>query len=256
MSESDRPGDEPDKPEELEKVDGPSEPLEEGRGPSHERRTMTYEMVERGPALTGSMAHPGMAEPDPDAELVTRWKAGDENAFEALVIRHQKRVYRLLLRMMGSPEEAEDVSQETFLNLHRHGRRFRGDSRFSTFVYRVAANAALNRRRSLGRRRARIEKLTQRQEAGDNLPVTPRDPEDATAGRELSQHVRDALDRLSPSLRLPVVLYDLEGLAYGEIAKVLGVAEGTVKSRIHRARKALREELRSTLGGSIDGADS
>jgi RNA polymerase sigma-70 factor (ECF subfamily) len=158
--------------------------------------------------------------------------------------------------MIKNPEKAEDVAQETFLNLHRHGRRFRGEARFSTFVYRVAANAALNRRRSLGRRRARIEKLTQRQAAGDDLPTSPRDPEDATAGAELSAHVREALEKLSPSLRLPVVLYDLEGLAYGEIAKILDVAEGTVKSRIHRARKALREELRSVLSGSIAGADT
>jgi RNA polymerase sigma-70 factor (ECF subfamily) len=220
---------------------------------------MTYEMVERGPVLPGSqpLARRAVLQStieDPDRELVESWKAGDEDAFEQLVHRHQKRVYRLLLRMMGSPEEAEDVAQETFLNLHRHGRRFRGDARFSTFVYRVAANAALNRRRSLGRRRARMEKLSQRQAAGDDLPSEPRNPEDAVSGAELSVCVRQALDRLSPSLRTPVVLYDLEGLAYGEIANVLGVAEGTVKSRIHRARKALKEELRGMLGGANDGA--
>jgi RNA polymerase sigma-70 factor (ECF subfamily) len=219
---------------------------------------MTYEMVERGPALSRErgLANAAVGAEDPDHELVESWKAGDEDAFELLVRRHQKRVYRLLLRMMGSPEEAEDVAQETFLNLHRHGRRFRGEARFSTFVYRVAANAALNRRRSLGRRRARIKKLAARQAAGDDLPVTPRNPEDATGGAELSVFVRRALETLSPSLRMPVVLYDLEGMAYGEIAKILGVAEGTVKSRIHRARKALREELKSVLGGSIDGAKS
>ena len=242
----------PKKPEELQ------EPADSDRGPSAQRRMMTYEMVERGPLLSRDrIADAGTREiDDPDRELVARWQAGDDAAFEALVRRHESRVYRLLLRMMGSPEEAEDVAQETFLNLHRHGRRFRGEARFSTFVYRVAANAALNRRRSLGRRRARIEKLIQRQAAGDDLPTTPRNPEDATLGSELSLHVREALDKLSPSLRMPVVLYDLEGLAYGEIAEVLGVAEGTVKSRIHRARKALRDELRGVLGKTGDGAES
>ncbi len=217
---------------------------------------MTFEMVERGPAVPTD-SHVvrrrarGLVVDDPDGELVARWKAGDEKAFEDLVRRHEKRVFRLLLRMMGSYEEAQDVSQETFLSLHRHGRRFRGEARFSTFVYRVAANAALNRRRSLGRRRARIKKLVQHNEAGDDLPQAPRDPEDATAGYELSRHVRDALQKLSPALRMPVVLYDIEGLAYGEISKVLGVAEGTVKSRIHRARQALRVELQAALGSSV-----
>jgi RNA polymerase sigma-70 factor (ECF subfamily) len=175
--------------------------------------------------------------------LVARWKAGDDDAFETLIGRHEQRVFRLLMRMMGTREEAEDVAQETFLSLHRHGRRFRGDSRFSTFVYRVAANAALNRRRSLGRSRARVDKLAVRQAAGDDLPYSPRDPEDATLGLEMTEHVRAALQKLSPTLRMPVVLYDIEGLAYSEIAKVLSIAEGTVKSRIHRARQALREDL-------------
>jgi RNA polymerase sigma-70 factor (ECF subfamily) len=214
---------------------------------------MSFEMVESGPAAPVSARvserrAPAVVIDDPDAELVERWKAGDENAFETLIRRHQQRVFRLLMRMMGTREEAEDVSQEAFLSLHRHGKRFRSESRFSTFVYRVAANAALNRRRSLGRSRARIQKLGERQAAGDDLPYSPRDPEDATAGLELSDHVREALAKLSPALRMPVILYDIEGLPYAEIAKVLEVAEGTVKSRIHRARQALRKELQSQLG--------
>ncbi|MFP6641827.1 MAG: sigma-70 family RNA polymerase sigma factor, partial [Myxococcota bacterium] len=193
---------------------------------------------------------------DPDAELVARWKEGDADAFAELVQRHQQRVFRLLMRMMGSREEAEDVAQETFLSLHRHGRRFRGESRFSTFVYRVAANAALNRRRSLGRSRARIDKLAVRQSAGDDLPYSPRDPEDAMLGSEMTEHVRAALQCLSPTLRMPVVLYDIEGLAYAEIAGILSIAEGTVKSRIHRARQALREELRGVLNQSAEREES
>jgi RNA polymerase sigma-70 factor (ECF subfamily) len=219
----------------------------------------TFEMIEHGPMATvessvASRAQRGVVIDDPDIDLVDRWKDGDEEAFEQLVVRHQQRVFRLLMRMMGNREEAEDVAQETFLSLHRHGRRFRAEARFSTFVYRVAANAALNRRRSLGRSRARIKKLATRQAAGDDLPQAPRNPEDATAGLELSDHVREALQRLSPSLRMPVILYDIEGLAYAEIAKVLGVAEGTVKSRIHRARQALRVELQGRLGRSGEEA--
>jgi RNA polymerase sigma-70 factor (ECF subfamily) len=216
---------------------------------------MSYEMVEQGVGVS-NRARPIVRGPvgdDPDAELVAAWKAGDDDAFEELVRRHEKRVFRLLVRMMGNREEAEDVAQETFISLYRHGKRFRSEARFSTFVYRVAANAALNRRRSLGRGRARIEKLSVRQAAGDDLPQQPRDPEDSTLGSELTRRVRDALETLSPSLRMPVVLYDIEGLSYGEIAGVLGVAEGTVKSRIHRARQALREELQGVLSDTSGG---
>lgn len=225
---------------------------------------MTYEFVERGPAgsLAATDIEPSAAsraesvETDPDRELVERWKSGDAAAFEDLVRRHERRVYRLLLRMLGSPDEAEDVAQETFLNLHRHGRRFRSEARFSTFVYRVAANAALNRRRSRGRNAARMQKLAQRQAAGDDLPTAPRSPEDAAVARETTAQVQSALTRIPPILRLPLVLYDIEGLPYGEIAGVLGIAEGTVKSRIHRARQAMREELREFVHARIEGVVS
>jgi len=217
---------------------------------------MTYEIVERGSMASGTSplarerSAPRVVIEDPDRELIVRWQAGDEAAFEELIKRHESRVYRLLYRMMGNKEDAEDLTQETFLSLHRHGHRFRAEARFSTFVYRVAANAALNRRRSLGRGRARVDKLKTRQQAGDDLPSSPRNPEDSALGQELTGHVREALDRLSPSLRMPVILYDIEGLAYGEIAKVLGIAEGTVKSRIHRARQALRDNLKELLGSA------
>ena len=250
-----------DDPKEFPKPEEADGELESGeRVLSRAGESMGYPIVERGPAAPADSRLIGAenarrAIDDPDRELVQSWQAGDERAFETLVRRHEKRVYRLLYRMMGTKEEAEDVSQETFLSLHRHGRSFRSEARFSTFVYRVAANAALNRRRTLGRSRARIKKLAQRNAAGDDLPSSPRDPEDAAIGGEVSAQVRAALDTLSPALRLPVVLYDIEGLPYGEIAKILDIAEGTVKSRIHRARQALRTELRGALHGAAEGAD-
>jgi len=180
---------------------------------------------------------------DPGRELVARWRSGDVAAFEALVRRHEQRVFRLLVRMLGSRSEAEDVAQETFLNLHRHGQRFRADARFSTFVYRVAANAALNRRRSLGRSQARERSLAASEPGGIAAPLAPVDPEREAAGAQVRSRVQEALLTLSPALRLPLVLYDIEGLGYVEIAQVLELAEGTVKSRIHRARQALRPLL-------------
>jgi RNA polymerase sigma-70 factor (ECF subfamily) len=196
---------------------------------------------------------PGLV--DPDAELVERWQGGDLGAFEALVRRHERRVFSLVYRMLGNREEAEDVAQEAFLALHRHGHRFRGEARFSTFVYRVAANAALNRRRSLGRRRAREEVLSQRQDAGDDLPSAPRDPEEAASGGQIQERVQSALLGLPKDLRMAVVLYDLEGQSYGEIAKALRIPEGTVKSRIHRARSALRDRLKALAHATSEGVE-
>ena len=190
---------------------------------------------------------------DPDSEWVARWQAGDTKAFEVLVKRHESRVYRLLLRMLGSAEEAEDAAQEAFLSLHRHGHRFRREARFSTFVYRVAVNAALNRRRSQGRARARYKELIQRQAAGEHLPSTPRDPESAASGAQVQARVQEALLYLPPDLRMAVILYDIEGQSYRDIAGVLGIPEGTVKSRIHRARNALRELLRGLVRGRTSG---
>jgi RNA polymerase sigma-70 factor (ECF subfamily) len=107
----------------------------------------------------------------------------------------------------------------------------------------VAVNAALNRRRSLGRRRARLEGLIQRQAGGDDLPYAPRDPEDSILGSELRAQLQKEILGLTDALRTPLVLHDIEGLPYAEISSILGVAEGTVKSRIHRARRALRRKL-------------
>jgi len=206
---------------------------------------VTQDLLDRHPpAPARAPAHERpVDEVDPDLEWVDRWRAGDEHAFETLLRRHERRVFGLLMRMLGNRAEAEDVFQETFLNLHRSGHRFRRESRFSTFVYRVAVNAALNRRRSLGRRRNRLENLGHRQAAGDDLPSAPRGPDSAAEGAEIRERVQEEIQRLSPNLRAPLVMYDLEGLPYAEIAEALGLAEGTVKSRIHRARQALRERL-------------
>jgi RNA polymerase sigma-70 factor (ECF subfamily) len=216
---------------------------------------MTYQLVEpavaAAPMSRDAEPFPGAA--DPDLELVSRWQAGDASAFEALVRRHERPVFRLALRMLGNREEAEDVAQEALLSLHRHGHRFRRESRFSTFVYRVTANAALNRRRTLGRSRARERLLAERESGFDPTP-SPRNPGDALVGAEAQARVQEALQELSPDLRIAVVLFDIEGLPYGEIARVLEVPEGTVKSRIHRARNALREKLRAFVNLESEGA--
>ncbi len=116
-------------------------------------------------------------------------------------------------------------------------------------MFRVAAIAALNRRRTLGRSRARVRELALRQAAGTDLPSAPRNPEDAAAGAQVQGAVQQALMELPPDLRLAAILYDIEGVPYAEISRVLGIPEGTVKSRIHRARRALRDLLWPQVGG-------
>jgi RNA polymerase sigma-70 factor (ECF subfamily) len=211
-----------------------------------------WELLEQT-ARRSRRATPAGLRADPDAELVELWQGGDAKAFEALVRRHQGRVYRLLLRMLGSPHEAEDVTQEAFLSLYRHGHRFRREARFSTFLYRVATNAALNRRRSLSRSRAREQEFARRQAIGDDLPDRPRDPEGAVVGAEVQEQVQQALLSLPTDLRAALVLYDLEGQSYREIARILEIPEGTVKSRIHRGRSALRLRLKPGYGQAESG---
>jgi RNA polymerase sigma-70 factor (ECF subfamily) len=215
--------------------------------------SLSAELAEAQP-VAGVVAETNLrSADDPDAELVARWQRGDASAFEALVRRHERRVFRLLLRMLGTREEAEDAAQEAFLSLHRHGHRFRGEARFSTFIYRVAANAALNRRRSLGRARAREKELALRQAAGTDLPASPRDPEGSASGAQLQARIQEALLELPGDLRMAIVLYDIEGQSYKEISQALGIPEGTVKSRIHRARNALRGLLRELVGADGSG---
>ena len=217
--------------------------------------TAGCETLDSAPATRSntSLESKSFREIDPDGELIARWQSGDQSAFEALIRRHERRVFGLLMRMLGNREEAEDVAQEAFLSLHRHGHRFRHQARFSTFVFRVAANAALNRRRSLGRKNARMRQLKLRQEAGTDLPSAPRDPESMAAGAQIQAQVQEALLRLPADLRIATLLCDIEGLSYREIATVLEIPEGTVKSRIHRARNALRVRLKGLISTENKG---
>ena len=180
-------------------------------------------------------------------------RAQKHTAFGDLVVRFQDMAYGYAYAILGDAHLAQDAAQEAFLSLHRHGHRFRREARFSTFVYRVAVNAALNRRRSQGRVRARYKELIQRQAAGEHLPSAPRDPESAASGAQVQAKVQEALLCLPPDLRMAIVLYDIEGQSYRDIADVLGVPEGTVKSRIHRARNALRELLREFVRARTSG---
>lgn len=183
--------------------------------------------------------------PVEEMELVGRARDGDAAAFTALVRRYQDRVYNVTFRMLGNAEDAADAAQETFLAAYEGLERFRGDSALYTWLYRIAVNKALTRRRSLSSRKEFAAS------GEDSVMATLEDcaegPAAAAERHERAEAVQEAIAALSDDLRGVVVLRDIEGLEYEEIAEALEVALGTVKSRLHRGRLALRESLKGVL---------
>jgi RNA polymerase sigma-70 factor (ECF subfamily) len=181
---------------------------------------------------------------DTDLELVERHRYGDQAAFEQIYRLHAEMVFNLALRMTGDAEEAADVSQETFLRVHRYCGRFRGRSSLKTWIYRVAVNCCRSRFRRNQTWRTRI--LSGSLERVEQVPDVRRGPEDHTLARDCGEAVSQALSRLPEPFREAVVLRDLEGLSYEEIARVVGIRIGTVRSRIARGRDRLRILLESS----------
>lgn len=182
-----------------------------------------------------------------EAALVTRCAAGDEVACTELVAEHQRMVYHLALHMLGDHEEALDLSQEVFLNVFRTIGRFRGQSALKTWIYRIVINQSRNRQRWWKRRhRSEQVSLDERLEVEGNLPPAgdADDPHRMYGQKELATRIWDALARLPFDQRTVVVLREIDGLSYDEIAFSLDVAVGTVKSRLTRARAVLRSQLR------------
>lgn len=188
-----------------------------------------------------------------DADLVRGFQGGDESAFDALVLRHKDRVFRLCYRILGDYDEANDSAQEVFVRAYRAMRGFRGDAAFSTWLYRIAWNACANKVGSAGYlRRGRMVRLDQPSgDDGDGPPREVRDgapsPAEALDRKERALRVREAIGSLPEDQRAAVVLRDMEGLPYGEIAEIAGCGVGTVKSRLSRGRDRLKELLRGRL---------
>jgi RNA polymerase sigma-70 factor, ECF subfamily len=197
--------------------------------------------VKRAPALSWSEV--GSRE----AVLISRCAAGDEVACTELVAEHQRMVFHLALHLLGDHDEALDLSQEVFLNVFRTIGRFRGQSALRTWIYRIVINQARNRQR-WWRRRHRSEQvsLDERIENHAELPAA-RDldePDRMFKRREMAARIWGAMATLPFEQRTVMVLREIDGLSYDEIAFSLGVAVGTVKSRLTRAREALRAQLR------------
>jgi RNA polymerase sigma-70 factor (ECF subfamily) len=180
--------------------------------------------------------------PADDAALLARLRAGDARAFETLVITYQHRVFGVALRMLGSRAEAEDIAQETFLRAHRAVGEFRGEARLSTWLYAIASRLCLNRLALAPRRLERADDA-----ALLRLPAPAADAASALERSELAAALQQAIAELPEDRRIVVVLRDLEGLAYEEIAEALGLELGTVRSRLHRARSDLKAKLERFL---------
>lgn len=188
-----------------------------------------------------------MGDQEPDERLVRRHLEGDPHAFEELVVRHRTRIYNACLRVLGDPDDAQDAAQETFLSALRTLDRFRGDAALTTWLHRIAINACYDRLR----KKRREPMLHLALDADDTSRPDPGPPQpdhaDEVAG---TADVAAALARVQAEFRVAIVLADVQDLPYEQIARILGVAVGTVKSRVHRGRIALARELGA--GGTHD----
>jgi RNA polymerase sigma-70 factor (ECF subfamily) len=180
-----------------------------------------------------------------ELELVERSKGGDLAAFEELVVMYQKQVYNLGYRMMGSEEDACDMAQEAFLKAFRSIRKFNGKSSFGTWVYRIAVNVCIDELRR--RKKVKLYPVVHNDnpETGSGKLITDTGdlPEERIERQETRKQVQRAINRLAEDYRAKIILRDIQGRTYQEIAEILDINIGTVKSRISRARQSLKEEL-------------
>lgn len=196
-----------------------------------------------------------MSDREIDQELVERVQRGDKQAFGLLVVKYQRKLMRLLSRLIRDSAEVEDVAQETFIKAYRALPSFRGDSAFYTWLYRIGINTAKNFLVSQGRRAPTSTEFDSEEaetfEEGDQL----RDintPERMLLSKQIGQTVEAAMEALPEELRTAIMLRELEGLSYEEIAEIMECPIGTVRSRIFRAREAISERLKPLLETAPD----
>ena len=196
----------------------------------------------------------GPLTPDVDAALVERVQRGDQRAFEMLVVKYQRRIERLIARMVRDTDLVEDIAQETFIRAYRALPNFRGESAFYTWLYRIAVNTA--KKAIIGLQRdpvmteSALASLDDEDADGSRVENEVSDgetPESVMASRQVAETVNAAIESLSEDLRQAIVLREIEGLSYDEIAELMNCPIGTVRSRIFRARETIAQRLRPLL---------
>lgn len=193
-----------------------------------------------------------MTASDTDQQLVQRAQRGDLRAFDLLVLKYQGRIGALVSRYINDPGEVEDVTQEAFIKAYRALDKFRGDSAFYTWLYRIASNAAKNHLVAKGRRPVADATIEDAEgfERGDLISESST-PEAVLMSEELARVVTEAMEALPEELRAAVTLREFEGLSYDDIAAVLECPVGTVRSRIFRAREAIDERVREQMSEEL-----
>lgn len=190
-----------------------------------------------------------MSESTSDANLVKRVQQGDRKAFDLLVLRYQHKIIKLIMRYVREPADALDVAQDAFLKAYRALPRFRGDSAFYTWMYRIAINTAKNHLVAQKRRPVDFDLDLQDSEPFDvqRLLKDIDTPEGLALSDEIRETVQDAIAELPPDLRTAIVLREIEGMSYEEIAQTMECPVGTVRSRIFRAREAIDKRISPLL---------
>lgn len=195
-----------------------------------------------------------MSAEESDLSLVQRAQRGESGAFDALVRRYQHKVVKLVMRYVRNPTEAEDIAQDAFIKAYRALSRFRGDSAFYTWLYRIAINTAKNSLAARVRNPVQLDSSGSGDEDRPGLEermIDTATPEALALTEEIRATVSAAIDRLPEDLRTAIMLRELEGLSYEEIAKTMDCPVGTVRSRIFRAREAVDEQLREIFEGGL-----
>jgi len=190
-----------------------------------------------------------------DQELVERAQKGDKRAFELLVLKYQRKLARLLSRMVRDPAEIEDITQESFIKAYRALPQFRGESAFYTWLYRIAVNTAKNYLVARGRRAPTTTGFSSEEAEGFEDAELLRDiatPDAELQTKQIANAVNKAVEALPEELRTAITLREIEGLSYEEIAQMMDCPIGTVRSRIFRAREAIAEKIRPMLGTGKD----
>lgn len=199
-----------------------------------------------------------MSADESDLSLVRRVQRGDKGAFDALVLKYQHKIVKLVMRYVRNPAEAEDIAQEAFIKAYRALPHFRGDSAFYTWLYRIAINTAKNA--VVSRDRSPVEYDLDRGNTDESYDMQGRmkdseTPEGLVLTDEIRSTVNAAIDSLPEDLRTAIVLRELEGLSYEEIAEAMACPVGTVRSRIFRAREAIDRRLREVFEGGLGRAE-